>query len=75
MSAVGENVRRSDGEGKVRGTAVYGIDYEEPHYLHAKVLRSPVPAGRIVRLDTSKAEQIPGVYAIVTAKDAVGRSR
>ncbi|MEZ5100101.1 MAG: xanthine dehydrogenase family protein molybdopterin-binding subunit [Thermoleophilia bacterium] len=70
MSAVGENVRRSDGEGKVRGTAVYGIDHEEPHYLHAKVFRSWLPAGRIVRLDTTKAEQIPGVYAVVTAKDA-----
>ncbi len=73
MTAIGESVPRQDAEAKLRGTAVYGIDYEEPHYLHGKILRATVPAARIVRLDTSKAEQIPGVLAIVTAQDVPGR--
>jgi CO/xanthine dehydrogenase Mo-binding subunit len=67
---IGKSVRRSDGEAKVTGAAVYAIDYEEPRLLHAKLLRSPVAAGRIVRLDTSRAETMPGVRAVITGKDA-----
>ncbi len=70
--AIGDSSPRIDGEAKVRGTAVYGIDYEDPHYLHAKILRSPVPAGRITKLDTSEAVRIPGVLALVTAEDVPG---
>lgn len=73
MTMIGESPPRQDAEAKIRGTAVYGIDYEEPHHLHGKILRSNVPAARIVRLDTSKAEQIPGVLAIVTARDVPGK--
>jgi CO/xanthine dehydrogenase Mo-binding subunit len=74
MSIIGESVRRADGEAKVRGETVYGIDYEEPRLLHGRILRSAVPAGRIVHLDTSDAERLPGVRAIVTAADAPSRS-
>ena len=42
--------------------------------LHAKLLRSPVPAGRIVRLDTSAAAALPGVRIVATAADAGGTS-
>ena len=70
--SIGDSSPRIDGESKVRGAAVYGIDYEEPHYLHAKILRSWLPAGRITRLDTSEAAKIPGVLAIVTAEDVPG---
>jgi CO/xanthine dehydrogenase Mo-binding subunit len=73
MTAIGDSVPRQDAEAKIRGAAVYGIDFEEPHYLHGKILRSPLPAARITRLDTSKAEQIPGVHAIITAKDVPGK--
>ncbi|MCY4086506.1 MAG: xanthine dehydrogenase family protein molybdopterin-binding subunit [Actinomycetia bacterium] len=71
--AIGDSSPRIDGEAKVRGTALYGIDYEEPHYLHGKILRSTVPAGRITKLDTSEAVKIPGVLAVVTAEDVPGR--
>lgn len=74
MSVVGKSVRRADGEAKVRGSAVYGMDYVEPGMLHARLLRSPIPAGRIVRLDTAKAAAMPGVRAIATAVDAPGLS-
>ena len=73
MTAIGDSPPRQDAEAKIRGTAVYGIDYEESHYLHAKILRSPVPAARISRLDVSKAREIPGVLAVITAEDVPGK--
>jgi CO/xanthine dehydrogenase Mo-binding subunit len=67
---IGSSVRRVDGEAKVRGAAVYCMDYEEAHMLHAGLLRSPVPAGRIARLDLSHALALPGVRRAVTSADA-----
>ncbi len=66
---IGTNARRSDGEDKVRGAAVYGMDYAEPGMLHAALLRSPVAAGRIRSIDTTRAAAMPGVHAIVSAAD------
>ena len=74
MSVVGSSVRRVDGEAKVTGAAVYCLDYEEPRMLFAKLLRSPVPAGRIVRRDTSAAAALPGVRVVVTAAEAPTRT-
>lgn len=68
-AVVGTSVRRSDGDAKVRGDAVYGFDHVEAGMLHAKLLRSPVAAGRIVHLDTTAALALPGVRAICTAAD------
>jgi CO/xanthine dehydrogenase Mo-binding subunit len=70
MAVGGSDMRRVDGEAKVTGAAIYCLDFEEPRLLHAKLLRSPVPAGRIVRLDTSAARALPDVRAVVTAADA-----
>lgn len=72
MGAVGQSVRRADGDSKVRGSAIYGIDYAEPGMLHARLLRSPIPAGRIVRLDTTVAARMPGVHAVATHTDVPG---
>lgn len=72
-TAIGDSPPRQDAEAKIRGSAVYGIDYEEPHYLHGKILRSWLPAARITKLDTSKAEKLPGVLAVVTAADVPGK--
>ncbi|MFF0792561.1 xanthine dehydrogenase family protein molybdopterin-binding subunit [Streptomyces spiralis] len=74
MTVVGTSVRRADGDAKVRGTAVYGMDYTEPCALVVRVLRSRVPAARITRLDTSRAERLPGVRAVATAADTPGLS-
>jgi CO/xanthine dehydrogenase Mo-binding subunit len=71
---IGRSIRRADGEAKVTGAATYCIDREEPRMLHAKLLRSPVAAGRITKLETAAARALPGVRAIVTAADAPGRS-
>jgi CO/xanthine dehydrogenase Mo-binding subunit len=74
MTLIGTSVVRGDAADKVRGAAVYATDHEEARQLYAKLLRSPVPSGRIVRLDTARAAAMPGVRGIVTAADAPGRT-
>jgi len=72
--AVGTRFLRADGEGKVRGDAVYGPDFAEARTLHARILRSPVAHGRIVRLDVERARTLPGVRAVLTGEDCPNRS-
>lgn len=69
-TVVGKSLPRTDAEPKVRGTTVYGADFSVPGMLFGRLLRSPVPAGRIVKLDTTRAEEMPQVHAVVTAADA-----
>ncbi len=66
---VGTRAPRSDGEAKVRGDAEFGVDFSLPGMLHAKLLRSAVPAGRLLSIDTSAASAIDGVHAVVTGAD------
>ena len=68
--AVERRTPRLDGEAKVRGRLVFGFDYAEPQMLHGAVLRAALPAARVLQIDTSKAASIPGVRAVLTARDA-----
>jgi carbon-monoxide dehydrogenase large subunit len=68
-SIIGAPVGRVEGAEKVSGQAVYGADVHFRDTLWGKILRSPYPHARILRIDTSKASQVPGVKAIVTGKD------
>ena len=68
-SIIGAAVGRVEGADKVSGQATYGADVHFPDTLWGKILRSPYPHARIVRIDTTKAWQVPGVKAIVTGKD------
>ena len=54
---------------KVMGKARYVADLVFPGMLHAKLLLSPIPHGRIRKLDVSPAEKIPGVRAVITSDD------
>ena len=72
MTAVGLGAPRSDADAKVRGLATYGVDYREVGMLHGRLLRSPVAAGRIIRLDVTEARSSPGVHTVVTAAEAPG---
>ena len=56
---------------KVTGRAQFAADTTMPGMIWGKVLRSPHPHARIKSIDTSKAEALPGVKAVVTAKDIV----
>jgi CO/xanthine dehydrogenase Mo-binding subunit len=69
---VGNPTPRVEGEYKVTGKAIYAVDVMVPGMLWGKVLRSPISAGRIKRIDASKALQLPGVKAVVTGEDVTG---
>ena len=66
---VGTRPDRPDGIDKVTGRARFGADMTAPGMLHAVILRSPHAHAKIVKIDTSKAEDAPGVKAIVTRAD------
>lgn len=66
---VGTRPVRPDGVEKVTGRAVYGPDFAAAGMLHGAVLRSPHPHARIRRIDTARAEALPGVKAVVTGAD------
>jgi CO/xanthine dehydrogenase Mo-binding subunit len=57
---------------KVRGEAQFVSDVTVPGMLHGKILRSPIPHGRIRRVDTSAALACPGVAAVLTGEDIAG---
>jgi carbon-monoxide dehydrogenase large subunit len=71
FSFVGKSIPRVDALDKVLGRAQFTADLRRnfPGLLHVKTLRSPHAHARIVKLDTSKAEKLPGVQAVVTGKD------
>ena len=71
LSIVGKRVPRVDALEKVTGKAKYGVDVELPRILHAKVLRSKYPHARILSIDASEAEKLPGVRAVITAEDTL----
>ena len=66
---VGTAPIRPDGVPKVTGVAKFGNDYNLPGMLHGKILRSPHAHALIKSIDTSKAEALPGVKAVMTAED------
>src|SRR5882672_7497560 len=66
---VGTRAIRPDGVDKVTGRARFGADFNLPGQLIGRVLRSPHPHARIVSIDTSRAEALPGVKAVITRDD------
>jgi CO/xanthine dehydrogenase Mo-binding subunit len=73
FSVVGRRVQRVEGFDKVTGDAKFIADIYLPGMLVGKVLRSPFAHARIRHIDTSKAERLPGVRAVVTAEDTIKR--
>ena len=66
---VGTRPVRHDGLDKVAGKARFAADLVLPGMLHGHILRSPHPHARIISIDTSAAEAMPGVRAVVTGAD------
>ncbi len=73
FSVVGKRTPRIDAREKATGQAKFTVDIKLPGMLHAKVLRSPHPHAKIVRIDVSKAEEVPGVAAVITEADVPHR--
>ncbi|MEK9871025.1 MAG: molybdopterin cofactor-binding domain-containing protein, partial [Gammaproteobacteria bacterium] len=69
FKVIGSRVPRPDGVDKVTGRARYGADAYAPGQLTGLVLRSPHAHARIKKIDTAKAEKLPGVKAVITAAD------
>jgi CO/xanthine dehydrogenase Mo-binding subunit len=72
LSVVGQRQPRLDGPDKVTGRSLFTDDVVLPGMLAGKILRSKHAHARILRLDTSRAEALPGVKAVITAAHATG---
>ena len=66
---IGTPMRKVEGLAKSTGRAVYTDDIVLPGMLHGKILRSPHAHARITAIDTSRAEAMEGVHAVVTGQD------
>jgi 4-hydroxybenzoyl-CoA reductase alpha subunit len=69
LEVIGVPRRRVDGRAKVTGQTRFADDLQLPRMLHCKLLRSPIPHGRIVSIDTSRALAHPGVHLVLTGRD------
>lgn len=66
---IGKVHRKVDAMERMRGITRYTDDLKLPGMLHAKILRSPHPHAKILSVDTSAAEAMPGVFGVVTGQD------
>ncbi|MEW5922275.1 MAG: 4-hydroxybenzoyl-CoA reductase subunit alpha [Bacillota bacterium] len=69
FSVIGKSVPKIDGRAKVTGQAKYTGDIKLSNMLVGKILTSPHAHARILNIDTSEAERLPGVKAVITHKD------
>ena len=67
--AVGQRTRRVDGRMHGLGQTQYIDDLAFPGMLHARIKRAGIASARIVRIDTSAAEAMPGVVAVLTGRE------
>ena len=70
LNIVGKGIPLKDSVEKVTGHLQFGVDVHIPNLVYGKILRSPHPNANITRLDTQKAEALPGVFGVVTHEDA-----
>src|SRR6059036_1814270 len=69
MRVIGTSPARPDAWEKVRGRPIYAGDLALAGMLHGRIMRSPYASARIVRIDTRAARALPGVIAVLTARD------
>jgi 4-hydroxybenzoyl-CoA reductase subunit alpha len=69
FSVIGQPRPKIDAWAKVTGVTRFADDLVLPRMAYAKLLRSPHPHARIVRIDTTRARALPGVYAVITGHD------
>ncbi|HXF57602.1 MAG TPA: aerobic carbon-monoxide dehydrogenase large subunit [Actinomycetota bacterium] len=68
VQGVGHRVKRKEDDRFIRGKGTYVDDVKLPGMLHMAILRSPLAHARIKKIDTSRAEALPGVVAVVTGE-------
>ena len=69
FKVIGRKVERVDAFERLIGEAKYASDIYLPGMLYTKILRSPHPHARIMKIDASRAQAFPGVKAILTPAD------
>ncbi|MPY74579.1 MAG: molybdopterin-dependent oxidoreductase [Alphaproteobacteria bacterium] len=67
---IGQPISRVDGRRKVTGAATYVAEFQAPGLVHGAIVRSTVANGRIASIDSSAAQQAPGVIAVLTHQNA-----
>lgn len=72
LQVVGKSLPRKESYARVTGREQYTADMARPEMLHAVALRSAYPHARVLRVDVSRAQALPGVAAVLTAKDVPG---
>jgi 4-hydroxybenzoyl-CoA reductase subunit alpha len=72
FSVIGTRQPKLDAPLKATGRSEFTDDVRLPGLLHGKIVRSPIRRGKILNIDTSRAEKVPGTKAIITHKDAAG---
>lgn len=72
LSIVGKSIARIDAKAKVTGEQVYVNDVKLPGMLYGVIVRSPYAHARILEVETSEAEAVPGVRAVITSRDTPG---
>jgi len=75
LRVIGHSFPRPDAVDKVTGAAKFADDYTFPGVLYGATLRAEHPHARILAIDTSQAEALEGVHAVLTHKDVPGRNR
>src|SRR5947199_10468508 len=75
FSVVGQRVQRIEGYDKVTGESKYIADIALPGMLIGKILRSPYPQARLLRLRTSRAERLRALRAVETDEERLKRRR
>ena len=73
LNVVGHRLPMHDAAAKAKGSAQFTDDIVFPGMLHGKILRSPLAHARVLHVDTSRAEKLPGVKGVVTGKDIPDR--
>lgn len=68
-TVIGQSLPRVDARDKVTGQAAYGVDVQLPGQTYMRILGSPHAHAEILSIDASKAEALPGVVGVITAKD------
>ncbi|MEE9117398.1 MAG: xanthine dehydrogenase family protein molybdopterin-binding subunit, partial [Calditrichia bacterium] len=69
LKYIGKKVPRIDGTYKTTGRAKYTFDIKVPGMIYGKIIRSPYPAAMVTKIDSSQAEKLPGVRAIIPVQD------
>jgi xanthine dehydrogenase YagR molybdenum-binding subunit len=67
---IGQPLPRVDGRLKVTGAATYAAEFDLPNAVHAVLVSSTIPKGRITAMETRDAERAPGMFAVLTHQNA-----